>query len=128
MTPDPPAKPPTEISTDQPGDATSVQIETCEKHGLRYNAAVDDGCARCRTEVGARTIAQRGFSPQRAPDITRGLLVAGVLVAGIGGSLFAAHTVAYHAARTLRDLALEETAEEAEENYEDEFEALFGDN
>jgi len=114
-----------------PTGTPSVQIEVCEKHGLRYNAAADDGCARCRTEAGGRTLEQRGFAPRRAHDLKRSLLVTAALVVGIGGTLFAAHSVAYHAGKAVMKQVLEdsfdESVDESEEDYEEAFEELFGD-
>ena len=119
MTPDLPPDPPT--------TGAAVRIEVCEKHGLRYNAATDEGCARCRTEAGGRTMDQRGFTPRPAVNVGRSLLVAAALVIAIGGSLFAAHTVAYRASQMLMEQALEEAIEDSDEDYEDAFEELFGD-
>lgn len=119
-----------ERPTGAPSEATSVRIEVCEKHGLRYNAALDDGCARCRTEAEGRTMDRRGFSPQRAPDVTRSLLVAVALVVGIGGSLYLAHSVAFRFGKAVMEQVLEESpaaSEEDYDDYEDDFDELFGD-
>ena len=126
-------EPPPQRPDASPSDAAAVRIEVCDKHGLRYNAAVDDGCARCRTEAGARSVGRRDFSTRRAPDLHRGLLVAGALVLAVGGGLFVAHTVAYNAGKLMVDSLMEEAPDEepeedamSEAESEEAFERLFG--
>jgi len=41
-------------------DSSDVRVETCPTHGLRFNAALHPGCARCRKEAGE----QIGSAPQ----------------------------------------------------------------
>ncbi len=106
--------------TSEPPPEASVRIEVCEKHGLRFNAATEDGCARCRTETGERAMGPRGFVAQRPPDLGRSVLVAMLMIVGIGGSLFAAHRVAYNFGRAMIEEAMAPLEEDLEEGAFDE--------
>ncbi len=77
-----------------------LDIATCEKHGLRYNRAVESGCVRCRRESGVATTAATSTGASRlgtavrldAPSsIGTQLLIAVLLIGGTGGLCFAAH-------------------------------------
>jgi len=86
----------------------TVDIVVCEKHGLRYNRAVDGGCVRCRRgESGVQTGAVRvaaaataaATTPAPAPAARADrpastaiqLLLAAVLIGGTGSLFFSAH-------------------------------------
>jgi hypothetical protein len=80
--------------------APPVDIATCEKHGLRYNRAVDAGCVRCRRESGAvaapgaATSSQgtaRTTATEQPASLGKQLLLAAALVAGTGVLFWSAH-------------------------------------
>jgi len=75
-----------------------MDVVTCEKHGLRYNRAVESGCVRCRRERGAGT--RSGTTSGRGPVAARAeapaslpmqLLIAALLVGGTGSLCWGAH-------------------------------------
>ncbi len=77
-----------------------MDVATCEKHGLRYNRAVESGCVRCRRESGVATTATAGTGASRLGTAVRldapssvgtQLLIAVLLIGGTGGLCFAAH-------------------------------------
>ncbi len=47
-------------------EGSEIRIETCPTHGLRFNAAVHPGCARCRKEAGEQ-IGKASQTPAPAP-------------------------------------------------------------
>lgn len=81
-------------------ESRRIEISVCPKHGLRYNAAEELGCVRCRREDGAgvgRAPAAGGRAPA-APRPADGpasaptqLLLAALLVAGTGAMFWTAH-------------------------------------
>jgi hypothetical protein len=84
--------------------APPVDIIVCDKHGLRYNRAVESGCARCRRESGAVATPGASAPAQGAPRSAQGmsaaeqpasigkqLLLAAALVAGTGVLFWSAH-------------------------------------
>ncbi len=119
------------MTPDTPPEAAAARVEVCDKHGLRYNAAVEEGCARCRTEAAGRAMGGTGFVARRPTDLGRSLIVAVVLVVGVGLSLYGAHSLAYGLGRSVLEQSLDETWEEAPETEEDleaVFEEILGDN
>lgn len=85
-------------------EARRVEISVCPKHGLRYNAAEELGCVRCRREDGAgvgraRVVGGAGAgraqaAPRRgdaAASAPTQLLLAALLVSGTGVMFWAAH-------------------------------------
>ena len=75
-----------------------LDVGVCEKHGLRYNRAVETGCVRCRRESGVAPAAATGASRlgtavrlDAPSSIGIQLLVAALLIGGTGGLCFAAH-------------------------------------
>ena len=81
-------------------EARRVEISVCPKHGLRYNAAEELGCVRCRREDGAglgrvpAAAARRQAAPRRADGVASApnqLLLAALLVAGTGAMFWTAH-------------------------------------
>jgi hypothetical protein len=76
-----------------------LDVATCERHGLRYNRAVESGCVRCRREGGVTSKTGAGASrPGAAPraaeppaSVATQLLIAALLVGGTGGVCYAAH-------------------------------------
>ena len=108
------------MQSDPSQPCAPARIEVCDKHGLRYNAATDDGCTRCRTETGTRTMAPKPMSVSHRPDSRRSLLVAGLLVIVVGFALFAVHTVAYRLGSAVIERTWEEMDAEATERLEDE--------
>lgn len=96
----------------------TVQIETCDKHGIRYNALTHDGCVRCRRESGetvgpsadaqAATPATAGLPgarhspnakrPDRPTDLSKvvpGIALALVMILATGQAFYRAHRFAY---------------------------------
>ena len=80
--------------------ASPVDIATCEKHGLRYNRAVDTGCARCRRESGAVAVegatapaqgTAKAGATEKPASVGKQLLLAAALVAGTGVLFWSAH-------------------------------------
>jgi len=64
-----------------------VQIAICERHGLKYNAATEAGCVRCRRESGEGVEGATPAARRRSAPVQ--LLVAALLV-GTTGALFCA--------------------------------------
>ena len=67
-----------------------VRIETCSKHGLRYNAATTNGCARCLREASGNLPTQ----PTQSTDKTAmapHAMIAALLIAGSGFLFFSVH-------------------------------------
>lgn len=108
------------MAVDPPPETSPARVEVCARHGLRYNAAVDDGCARCRTEAGARALGNSGAAPRRAPDLGRGLLVAGALIVGAGLGLYAAHRLAYEAGHAVFEETIQDVSQPPLDDAEDE--------
>jgi hypothetical protein len=73
--------------------ASDVRIETCEVHGLKYNAAIDTGCVRCRRDADGAEAAPSGSAAiaVAAPLVGKQALVSALLVAGSGFLFFTAH-------------------------------------
>lgn len=94
--------PGTSPSTPAPtGQGRTADIVVCDKHGLRYNRAVESGCVRCRRESGVAPAATSGASraatprPAGPPDAPAStgvqLLLAFLLVGGAGALFWTAH-------------------------------------
>jgi len=93
-------------------DAGSVDVRLCEKHGIRYNAALQNGCVRCRKEAGdagpsPRTSAAAGGDGSALPA----LLVTLLLILATGGALYGLHAMAYAGVESALD-ELEQPARE----------------
>lgn len=76
------------------GGVPEVRIETCEVHGLKYNAAIATGCVRCRkdgTGAEAGPAASPSVAASAAPSLGKQALVSALLVAGSGFLFFSAH-------------------------------------
>jgi hypothetical protein len=102
----PPATPPS-LLPDLPPEpealtatgSRQLDVAVCEKHGLRYNRAVESGCVRCRRESGIVSTpgakgagpgaAPRSLDPPASPAIQ--LLIAALLIGGTGGLCWGAH-------------------------------------
>jgi len=65
-----------------------VQIAGCERHGLKYNAAIDSGCVRCRRQD-TPSLASATAAPRTA-SVPLQLLLAALLVGATGGLFCAA--------------------------------------
>ena len=70
---------------------TEVRIETCPKHGLRYNAAVASGCARCVRENAGNTPVTKPKSASLSTPLGPQAFIAGALIIGCGSLFFAIH-------------------------------------
>ena len=74
------------------GGASEVRIETCEAHGLKYNAAVATGCVRCRRDpTGAAEVPASASPAETAPSVGKQAAFAALLVAASGFLFFTAH-------------------------------------
>ncbi len=67
----------------------AVDIAVCDRHGLRYNRATENGCVRCRREAGARTPAtgsdgRAAAAGEREASAPIQLLLAAALIVGTG--------------------------------------------
>ncbi|MDX1630886.1 MAG: hypothetical protein R3234_03440 [Thermoanaerobaculia bacterium] len=72
-----------------------VRIETCERHGLKFNAAAQPGCVRCRREAG-NLPEGRKQPPARgdagsSPTLGAQMALTATLVFGTGFLFFTAH-------------------------------------
>jgi hypothetical protein len=84
-----------------------ANIVQCEKHGLRYNADIQDGCVICRREAGGGAAPAAPRSASKAAPASRAsrsgsarpgqkpmgpaLIVTAVLIAATTGAFFLAH-------------------------------------
>lgn len=96
----------------------TVQIQTCEKHGIRYNALTHDSCVRCRRDagevIGATADTQstpptapglpgaqhnpNAKRPDRPTDLSKvapGIALALVMILATGQAFYRAHRFAY---------------------------------
>jgi hypothetical protein len=83
----------------------TVDIVVCDKHGLRYNRAVESGCVRCRrgesgvqtgvvataTATAAATATAPVARADRPASTAIQLVLAAVLIGGTGSLFFSAH-------------------------------------
>lgn len=82
-----------------------ANIVQCEKHGLRYNADIQEGCVICRREAGgspSTAAADPARSTRPAASSTPmgpALLVTGVLILGTTGVFFVTHSAIAGVAR-----------------------------
>ena len=67
-----------------------VQIAICERHGLKYNAATETGCVRCRRE--SEPPPTTSPSAPRAASAPLQIVVALLLVSGAGALFCAAQS------------------------------------
>ena len=77
------------------GTTPEVRIETCATHGLKYNAASEAGCVRCRAEGGVAASPEPGPAPPAASAGSPSILVqsgwSAALILGAGFLFFGVH-------------------------------------
>lgn len=102
-----------------------VQVVRCEKHGLRYNAATQSGCVRCRRETGEASGARQRTETANPPvPLAAALAFTALLLFGTSLTFYHLHTLAYEATREHR----EALAPILDEDYEAKQEEAFREN
>ncbi len=90
------------MTSNPPPSSVSV---VCEKHGLRYNPALQTGCVRCRRADGASP-APAGQPPKSGgTSLATAWVLALVLILAVGFALYATHLKSYRAGQRFREVS-----------------------
>ncbi|MCP4658810.1 MAG: hypothetical protein GY856_25645 [bacterium] len=104
----------------------ATQIVKCEKHGLRYNAATQSGCVRCRREGGeaarAGPVRAAGRTTPQGMSLIAALAVSALLILAMSFVLF---WVRYQAEKQVERVMEPDGYEELSPEEREQFEELF---
>jgi len=91
----------------QAESGTATQIVKCEKHGLRYNAATQSGCVRCRREAGEFPKTGATRAPERTArqgmSLSAALAISALLVLATSFAMLWIHTQVYDQTQRLME-------------------------